>query len=344
MGRVLLIIVFLSLAGLPGGSPLWGQEGPEAGEAREYEVPGAVGTTDVCPCTAGPLIADTAVPLDKGKIAVQPYFLFRFTGGAFSPSWRHTGPGGDYFTFDALMKLAYGLTQNLEVNLYARYRHNWAGNVIAPGTQVERSADFGGFGDLDFTLKYRLIEESRWRPTVTALFSVDFPTGHNFPLNPGRLGTDCLGAGTYGFYGGFNVSKWVKPFIFYANLWYYTATSAQIQVRRLAHHGGQLVTVEEVQKLHGRDVLMLRLAAEYPLGGKGPWVALLEFYADWETGRACGPRTNSLTPGYALLGFMPGLEYVYSDRLAFVAGVAVDLAGKNTTYQYTPILSMVYTF
>jgi len=333
------IIGPLILLVLLGGAPLWGQEDPEKSKAQEHEVPGAIGTTEVCPCTAGPLIADTAVPLEKGKFAVQPFFFFKFTGGLFSPSWRRISAGGDYFTFDTLLKLAYGLTQNLEVNLYLRYRHNWASNVDAPGPRGERSADFGGFGDVNFTLKYRLIEESQWRPTVAALFSVDFPTGHYFPLNPGRLGTDSTGSGVYASYLGFNVSKWVKPFIFYANLWYYTAiTSANTQVPH------PVVGGTRVKRIHGRDTWMLRLAAEYPLGGQGPWVALLEFYADWDTGRILGPKANSLSPGAAYLGIMPGLEYVYSDRLAFVGGVAVDVAGKNVVLEYTPILSLVYTF
>ena len=57
-------------------------------------------------------------------------------------------------------------------------------------------------------------------PTVSAIFSPTFPSGHFRHLNPGRLGTDAIGGGTYAFTTGFNVSKYLKPFILYGNLWY----------------------------------------------------------------------------------------------------------------------------
>ena len=94
--------------------------------------------------------------------------------------------------------------------------------------------------------------------------------------------------------------------------------------------------------VHNRDQLVFRLAAEYPIRGTGPWVALLEFYSTWELGRIFAPHTHSKPA--ALLGILPGIEYVYSDKLAFATGVAIDLAGKNTNYNYTPIVSMIYTF
>jgi hypothetical protein len=44
------------------------------------------------------------------------------------------------------------------------------------------------------------------------------------------------------------------------------------------------------------------------------------------------------------MGFLPGLEYVYSDKLAFAAGLAMEVAGKNANFEYTPIISMTYIF
>jgi hypothetical protein len=68
-------------------------------------------------------------------------------------------------------------------------------------------------------------EETETRPTVTALFATDFPSGHFRRLNPGRLGTDAIGGGAYVFTTGLNLSKCVKPFIFYGNLWYSMQTA-----------------------------------------------------------------------------------------------------------------------
>ena len=59
------------------------------------------------------------------------------------------------------------------------------------------------------------------------------------------------------------------------------------------------------------------------------WVALLEFYSSWEVGPLIGRRTG---PPAALLGVLPGLEFILSPRWNLEAGVAIDLAGKNSTY------------
>ncbi len=306
----------------------------EAGGEKAV-VPAHIGAAEVCPCTFGPLIADTAIPMEKGQFAIQPLWALSFTAGSFTQSWRRVSAGGDFISFEMPWKFTYGLAKNLEVFLVIPYVHNWARNVTETGPGGERSADFGGLGDINFTLKYQLMEETSTRPTVTGLFAVDFPSGHHPHLNPARLDTDDLGGGAYGFTLGLNVSKWQKPFILYGNLWYSVFTSAK---STMEHEVLGPVT----RHTHARDVVTLNLAAEYPLRGKGPWVALLEFYSTWELGRLFGPEPAD--PRAVLLGLLSGLEYIYSEKLAFALGVGIDLAGKNTDYNYTPIFSIVYIF
>jgi len=143
---------------------------------------------DECPATFGPIITDTAVPLDKGKFAIQPTFGLGFVTRAFSPGWRRISPGGNFRSFGMDWKFTYGLIDNLEVFVVLPYAYNWATGVTPPGPKGGRAAGFGGLGDVNLTLKYRLVEETETRPTVTALFATDFPTGRFRHLNPGRLG------------------------------------------------------------------------------------------------------------------------------------------------------------
>ena len=63
------------------------------------------------------------------------------------------------------------------------------------------------------------MEETGRLPTVTALSATGFPTGKFKNLDPGTLNTDVLGA-PYVFTPGFDVSKCMKPFIVYGNLWF----------------------------------------------------------------------------------------------------------------------------
>lgn len=322
-----LALTLLLLAGLAlRVAPVWGEEATLA----EQTTPGQIGAADTCPCTFGPLITDTAVPLEQGKFAVQPLWALGFTGGAFNTQWRRASAGGDFLSLSLPVKFTYGLIKNVETYVIVPYVHNWAWNVDPPGPGGERAANFGGLGDVTLTLKYQLVEEGDYKPAISGLFTVGFPTGRHNHLNPSLLGTDDLGLGAYVFTAGFNVSKWVKPFILYGNLWYSQATACKVKVEG------------SYERERRRDYLTLNLAVEYPIGGKGPWVLLFEYNSYYDMGPLLGGRGT--TPPAARLGMLPGLEYVVSDKLALALGVAVDLAGKNTAIKYTPMLSFTYIF
>ena len=194
----------------------------------------------------------------------------------------------------------------------------------SPGQQGSRSASFTGLGDLYFTAKYQLLEETDSRPTVTALFTVNVPSGHHFHLNPGRLGTDALGGGTWAFTPGVNLAKWLGPVCLYANLWYSFPTRDPGAVAN--QQASPLLLA-----LHGRDLITGNLAAEWVLTPK--WVALLEVYSTWNVGPLFRTSRESLTND---IGVLPGVEYIFSPRWSAALGVAIDLAGKNTLYGYYP--------
>ena len=71
-------------------------------------------------------------------------------------------------------------------------------------------------------------------------------------------------------------------------------------------------------------------------------VFLLEFISKYDGGRIFGHRANQ--PAVALMSLLPALEFLAGDDWSFVAGVLVDLCGKNTSYNYTPNFSIFYTF
>ena len=112
-----------------------------------------------CPATFGPIITDTAVPLEKGKFAVQPTFGLGFVTNNLTQSWRRVSAGGNFKTFGMNWKFTYGLIKNMEVFAVVPYLNNWANSVKEPGPNGERSARFGGLGDVNLTMKYQLLEE-----------------------------------------------------------------------------------------------------------------------------------------------------------------------------------------
>lgn len=288
-----------------------------------------------CPSTFGPIITDGAVPIEKGRFAIQPTWGLSFVTASFSPSWRRVSAGGDYTSFNQVVKLSYGLWDNLEVFLEMNtYEHRWARNVDEPGPNGETSADFGSFGNTLLVFKYQFIQETPTIPVVTGFFGTLFPTGHYRHLNPSRLGTDEIGEGGYQFVFGLNLQKYLEPFILYGNIWYRIGTSYKTDGEDALGNPMQ-VTVNP------RNGVIVNLAAEYPITKK--WVALLEVVSSWDTGlQLAGSRSNQ--PRGSFLAVSPGLEYMATERLSFALGVAVDVIGRNNDATVTPLLSMIYCF
>jgi hypothetical protein len=297
-----------------------------------FRVVAAAGTSSEHPSTTGPIIADSAVPVPPGQLSIQPYWSLGLVAGNFSTNWRRVNAVGNFRSLEIPVKFSYGLVPNLEVDLLTVVFQNWAGQVEKPGSGGSRSASFTGLGDLYLTGKYQLLEETTWRPTVTALFTVNFPTGHHYHLNPAKLGTDALGGGMFVFTPGVNLAKWVGPVYLYANLWYSfptrdSGTPANQQASPL------------ILMVHGRDLVTGNLAAEWPLTGS--WVALLECYTTWSVGPLFRYSQETISHD---VGVLPGIEYIISPRWSTALGVAIDLIGKNTFFAYTPILTVIMTF
>jgi len=321
------------------GKPEGKDEAKEEGKTEEKK-------EDECPATFGPIITDTAVPIEKGKFAVQPTFGLGFVTNNLTQSWRRVSAGGNFKTFGMDWKFTYGLIKNMEIFVVVPFANNWANSVNEPGPNGERSASFGGLGDVNLTMKYQLLEEGPKNPTVTALFATGYPTGHFRSLNPGRLDTDILGGGAYAFTTGLNTSKCLKPFILYANLWYtmQTAyTSMESHTHMTLNENGEMVEgpAESINlRNYPRDFVTVNLAAEYLITDK--WIALLELTSYWDGGRLFGHQAN-LPPG-ALVSVNPGIEYMVSDKLGFAMSVNFDLCGKNASTAITPLVSCMYQF
>ena len=88
-----------------------------------------------CPATFGPIITDTAIPIDKGKFAVQPTFGMSFATNSLTQSWRRVSAGGDFKSFGMDYKFTYGLCNNLEVFMVVPFANNWAGSCQGTGTE-----------------------------------------------------------------------------------------------------------------------------------------------------------------------------------------------------------------
>ncbi len=98
--------------------------------------------------------------------------------------------------------LAYGITDKIEFGLSIPY-------------VIEEATD--GFGDASFGFKYRLIDEGRYGPSLTAMIYLSPPTGSNSLSADGRFGA-----------GGF-ITKKIGPLTTHLNLIYTKPFSSSLK-------------------------------------------------------------------------------------------------------------------
>ncbi len=99
----------------------------------------------------------------------------------------------DFYRF--LFKAAYGITDNIELNVTIPYIYKWADRV-------------DGFEDIAFGLKHRFLDETRYGPSIAYILNASIPSGRD------DFSTD----GSFG--GGLIVSKRVGPIKGHFNVFY----------------------------------------------------------------------------------------------------------------------------
>jgi len=292
-------------------------EKPAAPEAKQAEIP----------TTCGPLISDTCLPIETHKTSLQVLWAWSITGGNFTPNWRKVSAKGDFYTFSMPVKFTYGPAKDLEMYVIVPYIHNFASRVDASlaGPNGERSANYGGVGDIALVGKYLLLPETAFRPAVTGVLGMGFPSGHAAPLNPGRLGVDAVGAGAFTFTTGVNLFKYLKPFLVHSQIWLNTPVN--------------LFTARD-DSVRSRESVTFNLAAEYPFTKR--WAALLEMYSTWTWTNI--PTPQGFQSPATLVGILPGIEFFLNEKWAMSAGAAIDLLGKSGSFKYTPMFTVYHNF
>lgn len=327
--RKVWFFVFLVVVCL--GLPSWSLAQTEAGKAS---IPTSPESSDqfTCPVTSGPIFVMVASPIGKGVFAIKPYWYVTFRGSQFDDGWRTVSAGQDLISLSNAVNLYYGLTENFWITIFKSYYiHTWVYNIQNPGIGQGRTAQFGENGPLSLTLRYRFLKQKRFRPTVTGMFSLGFPTTRGSGVDPGTLPAEITSSRNWAFTWGINLQMGARPVILYANLWYFMAT---IDKRENLIDG-----IIALKSFNPRDQIQFNLAVEIPLRwAGGPWVVLLEMNSFWEVEPifSPGPERNPSAKVTTLIG----IEYILSPEWRFALGCSFDLFGKNTTKNFTPTFTI----
>jgi hypothetical protein len=277
------------------------------------------------PTTTGPMICDTCVPLGPQKLSMSLTFAYSLYPGLFDRNWKYVSAGGNFGTFYMPLRVTFGVMKNWEMYVVAPFIVNSANSVTNPGPNGDRAATYTGIGDISWFNKYQFLEETDTRPAVSGIFGIGFPTGHASHLNPRFLGVDAIGTGSFAFTTGINLYKWLKPFLIYSNIWITNPVN---------------IFPDNGSNVRSRSYVTANLAAELPLNKK--IVALFEVYSNWTWTTITTPQGYQ-TP-QTVLGVMPGIEFLATDKLSMTAAASFDLLGKNGVRKFTPMLTVFYSF
>ncbi len=318
-----ILAVSPAAAQAPGATPLLEKPQPTS----ETAGPGA---KDEAPTTCGPLISDSCIPIQEHHASVQVLGALSFYTANFSRNWRTVTAGGNFYTFQMPVKFTYGPTKNLETYIVVPFIRNWVTSANVPGPTGENFASYSGIGDITTMAKYNFHPEGDICPAMTAVGGIGWPSGHAHHLNPTFLSQDAIGTGSFNFITGLNLYKWIKPFLFYSNIW----LNSPVNMFRLRGS-------DTPQAVRNRENVTFNLAAEYPINKQ--WILLLEMYSTWTWSN---PTTESL--GFqsptTVVGFLPGIEFVATEKIALSAGCAFDTFGKFGGKKMTPALTAYYSF
>ncbi|MCB4757526.1 MAG: transporter [Elusimicrobia bacterium] len=275
------------------------------------------------PISAGPIITWTAPLCEKGKWIVQPFLFYNHTRGSFNQDghYRPLAARDRKEQVQEMLFAQYGLTEKWEIDAQTVVQQNWA-------KRGDVKAHANGLGDSFLFGRYCGIEEKDWRPQVTALFQLKIPTGKYQHADPGKIGTDLMGAGTGGgsWDPGFGVilSKKIKPVWLHADLIYNVP---------------QKVRVDGVKIIYGQ-YLNLDVGAEYFLP-RGFNLMLEANGLLQQDKKEAGETIGS--GGVDSLILAPGVGWS-NDKVQTLIGYLRVLAGANTDANDSLVLTSLFTF
>lgn len=167
------------------------------------------------PPSAGPITTWTAPVCAKGELVIQPLLFYNRVGGSFDMEGnRESLPDGEKNS-QSIQQLffQYGLTDRLELAGQTVFQQNRL-------TQGGIDASSAGFGDSYLFLRYCLSEEQEIIPNIAAMVQLKLPTGKYQDGDPGILGADLMGSGSFDPGFGINLSKTLRPFMLHAEAIY----------------------------------------------------------------------------------------------------------------------------
>lgn len=130
--------------------------------------------------------------LNRGFFKIGSEFTYAVEDREFSESHKRDYSTGNGWgrSSSVNLYLFYGLTNRIELCLYVPYKfrsihYSYIDEFPIIGTSIltKWKTQGNGIGDIQFTIRYQIIEGSKTRPSLTASLTTSFPTGEKNPTN-----------------------------------------------------------------------------------------------------------------------------------------------------------------
>ena len=292
------------------------------------------------PLSNGPIFISGVDIHPTGQFTAHPFIFSQISEKRFGNDLtaNRTTSSTHSYQVAPLVTMAYGLTNNLELDVGLGMSAFWARNSTqfnqGQGGPVETNT---GMGDTQIYLKYRPIvqDPDGWRPSVTTFNMLVLPTsrwitgtesppGGFAPL--GRLPATRFGSLT-----------WTEGVMFRKNLQPFRISGGMFYSYHLPGSNAGQTT-------YSADIVNTRLIIEHILDDQRGFGYNLEFVGfhglSW---RADGHPINAGgKTGFTSLGIQPTLQYRLGDHVVGAAGVLFTVAGQNTLDAVYPNFSLYY--
>lgn len=291
------------------------------------------------PWMTGPLLAPAGHTIPKGHFNMEPYVFFTDNFGIYNHGWKLLRTPETY-TVSITPVLTWGLTDSIDMQITAPYNINWK--------QGQENNDYGDF-TLQFGFQLLNQREGSLTPDLRVSLQESFPSGRFRNLNPGFLGTDATGAGSYQTAVGLNFQKVIH---FYAEHYLRTRLSltytvpTNVKLRGFTSYGGAKDTEGT---LNPANQFSADLAFEYTLTEN--WVPVFEVLfverAPSKFNGNPGLNEKGLPPtiGHGevdQISLAPAIEYNFSGNLGIIAGIWFTILGRESQSFVSGVIAINY--
>lgn len=286
------------------------------------------------PWYTGPLITGGSGMMPPGYANVSPYLFVNTNYGRYQAD-RSTLDTPNLVNVNPVFPIAAGITKWMDGLLILQGNANW----------IQNESD-GGFGDIKLQLGFPIYKETMYVPGIKFLIAETFPTGKYENLDPSKLGTDGIGAGSFQTTFGLNFGKvifWSYQHPMSLRMQFSYVIPKTVHVENFSVYGGGFGTKGKVRPGNG---FTAGFGVEYSITQR--WViandilyttqARSKFYGDLGTGLSAGGPSNDQ------LSLAPAIEYNWNPNLGIIAGTWFTVYGRNSAEFISAVASITYTF